>query len=171
MMVLVRAFLHNADKFGPDDLQSREFAAMMDLVRKNFAYFTEPKSYEDIAKFMDVFCVEYPEAWAKIEQGALKKKNSLPPETILVLLKHFSNQGEGTERFYDQMETAIKPHLASFSLPHVIVASLLRGSRPELLQRATRHQLLHRGDLRADKAEGPGGRDRRPRVDRRRGRN
>jgi hypothetical protein len=125
MMMLVRAFLHNSDKFGPEDLQSSEFASMMDLVRKNFAYFTEAKSYEDIAKFMDVFCVEYPEAWAKIEQGALKKKNSLPPETIITLLKHFSNQGEGTDRFYDQMETAIKPHIAGMNLSQLIVSFIL----------------------------------------------
>ena len=121
-MVLIRAFLFNADKFGLEDLQSREFALMMDLIRKNFAYFTDPKSFEDIAKFMDVFCVEYPEAWAKVEQGTLKKKNTLPADTIITLLKHFSNQGEGTERFYDQMETALTPHLRSMTIHQLIVA-------------------------------------------------
>lgn len=123
-MEIIRGFLHNADKFSPEDLQSREFAAMMDLIRKNFAYFTNPKSYEDTAKFLDLFCIEYPEAWAKLEQGALKKKSSLPPETITALLKHFSNQGEGTERFYDQIEVAIKPHMSSMSLDQLIVRSI-----------------------------------------------
>lgn len=123
-MEVIRGFIHNADKFAPEDMQSKEFAAVLDLIRQNFAYFTEPSSYEDTAKFLDVFCIDYPEAWAKLEQGTLKKKNTLSPETLSALMKHFSNQGEGTDRFYDQLETAIQSHLKSMSLQSVIVTVL-----------------------------------------------
>lgn len=121
MMELIRGFIHTADQFAPEDMQSKEFAAMMDLIRQNFAYFTDSASYEDTTKFLDVFSVDYPEAWAKIEQGTLKKKNTLPPQTLAAIIRHFSNQGEGTDRFYDQMETAIQNHFSSMSLKEVIV--------------------------------------------------
>jgi hypothetical protein len=74
-----------------------------------------------LAKFLDIFMVEYPEVWAKVESAILKRKNSMQPQDLIEIIKHFSNQGEGTEEFYDQVEKILEPSLSSMNAKQLVV--------------------------------------------------
>lgn len=46
----------------------------------------------------------------------MKMKDYFTTKEIIQLLSHFSNQGEGSERFYDHFERIISENLASVSM-------------------------------------------------------
>lgn len=66
--------------------------------------------------FLDLYCVDYPELWVKVEQRILNLKSSVPTKELLEILKHTSNQGEGTEYFYDQMEKRLGEDLKNLTI-------------------------------------------------------
>ena len=75
----------------------------------------------DLARFLDIFCVDYPEVWAKLEKSVMKRRTALDTDTISSLLRHFSNQGEGSDYFYDQFEQILTPQLDSIPTDQLIV--------------------------------------------------
>ncbi len=56
---------------------------------------------------MDIYCINYPELWVKLETKILKEITNISLAQIISILSSFSNQIEGNEKFYDHIEKVI----------------------------------------------------------------
>ena len=90
------------------------------MSRRYPAVVTE-ESLIDLARFLDIFCVDYPEVWAKLEKTVMKRRTTFDLDTVSSLLRHFSNQGEGSDFFFDQFEQILTPQLESMTAQQLIV--------------------------------------------------
>ena len=53
---------------------------------------------------MDWFCIDDSHLWVNLEQYVIKKERIFSGASLLKILQHFSNQGEGSKDFYDFIE-------------------------------------------------------------------
>ena len=117
----MKGFLSLGEDLEPSDLQRYEFQDFLNTLRGSIGYLKDRETYITLAKFMDLYCVNYPELWVKFEEKLLFKKNSLTSDDKILLLTHFSNQGEGSEYFYDQFEKLILEDLHNLNAPQLTV--------------------------------------------------
>lgn len=56
------------------------------------------------AQFLDWFCIDDKLIWVNLEQFIIRKERKFSAKSYVQILKHFSNQQEGTQDFYDLFE-------------------------------------------------------------------
>ena len=104
---ILDSFLHFADEIDYNQVQTDIFKDYLVLLRKYITTFRKVETIVSLVKFLDLYCIEYPEIWAKLQIKVLKMKDYIEIDNLIEILISFSNQGEGTEKFYDKLEKKI----------------------------------------------------------------
>lgn len=86
------------------DIVLKEYWAFQDILRNSISFFNDKETFLCLVEFLDVFCVNYPELWMKIDSRVLEFAEQMETEELVNTIAHISNQGEGSERVYDQLE-------------------------------------------------------------------
>lgn len=58
----------------------------------------------ELVKFLDVFCVNYPELWIKVDLRIIEFCHKMDTDEKIEFIARISNQGEGSDKNYDQVE-------------------------------------------------------------------
>ena len=66
--------------------------------------FQDEKNYVKVAQFLDWFCIDDKLLWINLEQYVERKDKIFSADSYIRLLRHFSNQNEGSRNFYDNYE-------------------------------------------------------------------
>lgn len=97
-------FLRDSHQFEEKDLESPTMKLFIRQLGSNMITFNDEKNYVKTAQFMDWFCIDDSVLWVNLEQYVIKKERIFSGPSLLKILQHFSNQGEGSKDFYDFIE-------------------------------------------------------------------
>lgn len=99
--------------------------------------------------FLDVYCIDYPEIWVKVEKNIMSKNVIHDIDSICTIVKHMSNQHEGSDILYDHIEKILTVDIDKMNDNQLIVVYMLirLDSHSVLLQREERDERLHGGGV------------------------
>lgn len=104
---ILDSFLNYANEIDYNQVQTDIFKDYLELLRKYVSTFNNVNTVVSLVKFLDLYCIDYPELWAKLQIKILKMIDYMEIDPLIEILVSFSNQGEGTEKFYDKLERKI----------------------------------------------------------------
>lgn len=75
----------------------------------------------ELVKFLDVFCVDYPELWIKVDLRILEFCEKMNTAEKIEFIARISNQGEGSDKNYDQVERILTPGVPGMSAKQAVM--------------------------------------------------
>jgi hypothetical protein len=108
---LIKGFLTFADKLTLDYIQRPSFISFQTNLAMSLSYFKVPHNFSLIAKFLDLFCLDSDDLWSNLETQVQTKMEFMDYNDLVSILVHFSNQNEGTPKFYDSLEKCFSDKL------------------------------------------------------------
>lgn len=107
VLKMIKGFQIYADRLNSEQIDSPVFSYFLDNLRKNIKIFKDENTILEILKFLDLYCVDYPELWAKIEAQKVKHIRYWSLNIIIEMIGSFSNQNQGSDSLYDKVEQRI----------------------------------------------------------------
>lgn len=144
---VVKGFQTFATSINADQMGIPAFDYFLDNLRGYIGTFKDENTYVEILKFMDLYCVEYPELWAKTEKQFLRHCGLWSLSVVIELIGSFANQGQGSEKLYDHIEKKISDYIADLTSDELLIVlrsyfNVRKGTKPfieKLLMRLSAH--------------------------------
>lgn len=106
-------------------MDNNSYRDFVDVLQDNIEVISNNDSLMKVALFGDLLCIDNPQFWEKLERKVMSKMDRLPKSHIIGYLKHFSNQVEGSDRFYDNIEQILTPAFNELKLSEIV--ELMQG--------------------------------------------
>ena len=144
---IIRGFQTYADKLSAEQIDTPMFNYFLDTLRREIALFKEETAILEVLKFMDLYCVDYPELWVKLDKQFRKYCKFWSLNIIIELTCSFSNQDQGSDQLYDLVEKRILNYMDNLTSEEQLMAlksffNVKRGTRDfigKLLKRLSLH--------------------------------
>lgn len=82
---------------------------------------SDPQVFLLYAQFGNLYCVTEEAFWISLEKKILQVKLKIPLPVIIEILANFSQQKEGSDYFYDHLESLFGPEeLATLSVKQIL---------------------------------------------------
>lgn len=121
LLKLVQGFQTYAESISADQTGSPAFEYFLDSLRGYIGSFKDENTYVEILKFMDLYCIDYPELWAKAEKQLLRHSSLWSLSVVIELIGSFANQGQGSEKLYDHVEKKITDYMADLTSDELLI--------------------------------------------------
>lgn len=66
----LKGFLQYSVEMTEEDLNRYEYQLFLDLLRSDIGFLTSTEFYLNLARFLDLYCVDYPELWVKVKKSS-----------------------------------------------------------------------------------------------------
>lgn len=144
---IIKGFQTFAASINADQTSTPAFDYLLNSLRGYLGSFKDENTYVDILKFMDLYCIEYPELWAKADKHFVRHCGLWSLSVAIELIGSFSNQSQGSEKLYDHVEKKVTDYMDDLTSDELLTVlrsyfNVKRGTKlfiEKLLKRLALH--------------------------------
>lgn len=100
----LKGFNAFSDQVNQLNVNQREYHKFLNLLRESVNYLKDKKTMVELVKFQDIYCVDYPELWVKIDARVIEFCDRMTWSELTEFIGRMANQGEGSDKVYDHQE-------------------------------------------------------------------